>query len=106
MKPAYFWQSHPFTFVDYTVSAGHIVCYCKIKAGITRALYQMLMNTPDRCMPIRVGVEGPYGESTPARYADTCVLLPVETGFRVYILKLWILQTNNSCQKKKGANGD
>ena len=34
-----------FYFVDSTVSDGHIVCYCKIKAGITRALYQMLMNT-------------------------------------------------------------
>lgn len=102
LKPAYFWQSHPFTFVDSTVSDGHIVCYCKIKAGITRALYQMLMNTPDRCMPIRVGVEGPYGESTPARYADTCVFIAGGNGIPGIYSEIVDIANKQQLSKEEG----
>lgn len=62
--PFHFLQSHPFTFVD-SVSKEHtIVFYCKVKSGVTKALYKKLVAVPGKTMTIRVGVEGPYGETS------------------------------------------
>ncbi|RCK65215.1 Ferric/cupric reductase transmembrane component 1 [Candida viswanathii] len=79
IKPTYFWQSHPFTFVD-TPDDKNIVLYCKVKGGITHSLYQLLANQPGQTAKIRVGVEGPYGEPTPARYADSAVFIAGGNG--------------------------
>ena len=36
----YFWQSHPFTFIEEEL--GSIIFFCKVKDGITRSLYNRL----------------------------------------------------------------
>ncbi|EMG48101.1 hypothetical protein G210_1392 [Candida maltosa Xu316] len=79
IKPTYFWQSHPFTFVD-SPHDSHIILYCKVKGGITHSLYRTLVNNPGQTATIRVGVEGPYGESTPAKYADSAVFIAGGNG--------------------------
>ncbi|RCK55316.1 putative ferric reductase transmembrane component [Candida viswanathii] len=79
VRPSCFWQSHPFTFVD-TPDDKNIVLYCKVKGGMTHGLYQYLAKKPDQTAKITVGVEGPYGEPTPAKYADTAVFLAGGNG--------------------------
>ena len=79
LKPTYFWQSHPFTFVE-SPADTHIILYCKVKGGITHSLYQLLVRSPGQAITMRVGVEGPYGEPTPARYADTAVFIAGGNG--------------------------
>ena len=79
LKPTYFWQSHPFTFVE-SPADNHIILYCKVKGGITHSLYQLLVRSPGQAITMRVGVEGPYGEPTPARYADTAVFIAGGNG--------------------------
>ena len=78
-KPSCFWQSHPFTLVE-SPNGQNIMLYCKVKGGITHSLYQMLMNIPGRNAKIRVTLEGPYGEPTPAKYADTAVFIAGGNG--------------------------
>ncbi|KAG5417317.1 hypothetical protein I9W82_004950 [Candida metapsilosis] len=80
LKPTYFWQSHPFTFTDSVENKKSIVLYCKVKGGVTHSLYQSLAQAPGRTCKIRVSVEGPYGESTAARYADSAVFMAGGNG--------------------------
>ena len=47
---------------------------------MTHGLYQYLAKQPDQTASIVVGVEGPYGEPTPARYADTAVFIAGGNG--------------------------
>lgn len=62
----YFWQSHPFTFIELeSESESHVVFYCKMKNGVTLSLSKKLANIPGRTLSIRVAIEGPYGESSP-----------------------------------------
>ncbi|RCK57729.1 putative ferric reductase transmembrane component [Candida viswanathii] len=74
-----FWQNHPFTFVD-APTDKNIIMYCKVKGGMTHGLYQYLAKQPDQSASIRVGVEGPYGEPTAARYADSAVFIASGNG--------------------------
>ncbi|RCK66293.1 putative ferric reductase transmembrane component [Candida viswanathii] len=78
-RPSCFWQNHPFTFVD-APTETNIIVYCKVKGGMTHGLYQYLAKQPNQTASIRVGVEGPYGEPTPARYADTSVFIASGNG--------------------------
>ncbi|KAI5951550.1 hypothetical protein KGF54_004624 [Candida jiufengensis] len=80
LKPTYFWQSHPFTFTDSVEQGSSIILYAKVKGGITHSLYQTLSKQPGRSCKIRVGVEGPYGEATAAKYADTAVFIAGGNG--------------------------
>ena len=80
LKPSYFWQSHPFTFTDSVEKECSIVLFCKVKGGITHSLYKTLVASPDKRCKIRVGIEGPYGEDTPAKYADTAVFIAGGNG--------------------------
>ncbi|KAK6872883.1 Ferric/cupric reductase transmembrane component 1 [Candida tropicalis] len=80
LRPSSFWQSHPFTFTDSVVEDRHIVCFCKVKGGLTSSLYKYLSARPGRSAKIRVGVEGPYGEPTGARFADTAVFIAGGNG--------------------------
>ncbi|KAK6888306.1 putative ferric reductase transmembrane component [Candida tropicalis] len=79
IKPSCFWQSHPFTFVE-SPNGQNIVLYCKVKGGVTHSLHRMLINMPGRSSKSRVTLEGPYGESTPAKYADTAVFIAGGNG--------------------------
>ncbi|KAI5951549.1 hypothetical protein KGF54_004623 [Candida jiufengensis] len=80
LKPTYFYQSHPFTFTDSVEQGSSIILYAKVKGGITHSLYQTLSKQPGRTCKIRVGVEGPYGEATAAKYADTAVFIAGGNG--------------------------
>ncbi|CAI5756513.1 unnamed protein product [Candida verbasci] len=79
LKPTYFWQSHPFTFTEESDNSN-IVFFAKVKGGVTHSLYQTLAKAPGRSIKIKVGVEGPYGEATPAKYADTPVFVAGGNG--------------------------
>ncbi|EGW35514.1 uncharacterized protein SPAPADRAFT_131789 [Spathaspora passalidarum NRRL Y-27907] len=79
MKPAYFWQSHPFTFTSLP-EEDKLVMYIKLKGGVTHSLYKLLNKSPGKTMIMRVGVEGPYGEATPAKYSDKAVFIAGGNG--------------------------
>ncbi|EMG48153.1 hypothetical protein G210_1335 [Candida maltosa Xu316] len=100
MKLSCFWQSHPFTYVEST--NGHsIILYCKIKGGITHSLCRMLASTPGRTGRIAVGIEGPYGESTPARYADTAVFIAGGIGIPGIYSEIMDIARNVSKESRK-----
>ncbi|EGW35517.1 uncharacterized protein SPAPADRAFT_146859 [Spathaspora passalidarum NRRL Y-27907] len=80
LKPTYFWQSHPFTFTSSAKEDHTIVMYIKLKGGITHSLYKLLNKSPGKTVTMRVGVEGPYGESTPAKYVDKAVFIAGGNG--------------------------
>lgn len=64
----YFWQSHPFTFVEVPSESGSdIIFYCKVKGGVTKSLGKKLAKVPGRALSMRVAVEGPYGETSPVQ---------------------------------------
>ncbi|EGW35516.1 uncharacterized protein SPAPADRAFT_146854 [Spathaspora passalidarum NRRL Y-27907] len=79
IKPTYFWQSHPFTFTS-SAEENNIVMYIKLKGGVTHSLYKLLNKSPGKTMIMRVGVEGPYGEATPAKYSDKAVFIAGGNG--------------------------
>ncbi|EGW35465.1 uncharacterized protein SPAPADRAFT_48455 [Spathaspora passalidarum NRRL Y-27907] len=81
LQPTYFWQSHPFTFTNsFKDDDGKLVIYVKVKGGATHSLYQMLNKSPGKMVTMRVGVDGPYGESTPAKYSDKAVFIAGGNG--------------------------
>lgn len=80
MRPSCFWQSHPFTFTENCESENSIVLYCKVKGGVTHGLYQYLATHPGKTTKIRVAVEGPYGESTPAKRYNSAVFVTGGNG--------------------------
>ncbi|CAH2351127.1 ferric reductase transmembrane component 4 [[Candida] railenensis] len=80
MRPSCFWQSHPFTFTVSPDSDENIVMYCKVKGGVTHGLYQYLNTYPGKTTQIRVSLEGPYGEPTPARAYDSAVFIAGGNG--------------------------
>lgn len=80
LLPSCFWQSHPFTFTETVETKNQITLYCKIKGGVTFGLHKYLANFPGKVTNIRVGIEGPYGESTPARYYDNSVFIAGGNG--------------------------
>lgn len=71
----YFWQSHPFTFVESVEGKSAITFMCKVKKGQTRRLEKRLRSTPGRSLLIRVGVEGPYGEKAPITKHSSVVFI-------------------------------
>ncbi|RLV92256.1 putative ferric reductase transmembrane component [Spathaspora sp. JA1] len=80
VKTSYFWQSHPLTFTNSSLDEDAIVMYMKVKAGISRKLSSLLNKSPGKTMTIRVGVEGPYGESSLAKYSDKAVFIAGGNG--------------------------
>ncbi|KAL6452303.1 CFL1 Probable ferric reductase transmembrane component [Candida maltosa Xu316] len=95
-----FWQSHPFTYVD---SESHITLFIKVKKGVTKSLRDYLVLKHDKFTTIRVAVEGSYGESTPARYADTTFFIAGGSGIPgIYSEAVDLKKSNpNSRQKVK-----
>lgn len=61
----HFWQSHPFTFFESVTADNTIICCCKVKGGVTKALERRLCGLPGKQSLIRVAVEGPYGAPSP-----------------------------------------
>lgn len=77
LLPFSFWQSHPFT---YTHVDGDIIFYIKVKDGITRTLEKAIISSDLDFMQVRVGVEGSYGEPTPANEYNSRVFIAGGNG--------------------------
>lgn len=67
IRPTCFWQSHPFTLVDYKLDDGTdvIIMYIKVKGGVTHGFHRFLSLQPGQTAMVKVLVEGPYGERIP-----------------------------------------
>lgn len=73
----HFWQSHPFTYNELDT---HVIFFCKVKTGITKTLFKHLNTLPGKRTLMRVGVEGPYGESHPVKHHSDVVFLAGGNG--------------------------
>ncbi|EMG48154.1 hypothetical protein G210_1336 [Candida maltosa Xu316] len=103
LKPNWFWQSHPFTIVESIEDPQKIVLFCKVKNGITGSLNLFLNSFPGKSAKINVAIEGPYGNPTPARYADTAVFIAGGNGISgVFseLLHAYTKQTNSQQRLK------
>lgn len=76
----YIFQSHPFTFIDSPTKENTIVFFCKVKGGITKTLVKALHEKPGKTMPIRVTVDGPYGETSPVKHHSSIVYVAGGSG--------------------------
>ncbi|GEQ68745.1 hypothetical protein JCM33374_g2413 [Metschnikowia sp. JCM 33374] len=76
----YFWQSHPFTFLDSTVEQNKIVFILKTKKGATNYLTKKLSKLPGKTCSVRVCVEGPYGEACSVKGHDNVVFVAGGNG--------------------------
>lgn len=80
LRPACFWQSHPFTFTDASEDGNAIIMYIKLKGGITNSVYKHLINMPGKLSSIRVLVEGPYGEASSAKVYKNAIFVAGGNG--------------------------
>lgn len=80
LQPLTFWQNHPFTFVDSVEKDNTIVFFCKAKKGITASLRKKLQNFPGKLLTMRVGVDGPYGETSPVSNHSSAVYIAGGSG--------------------------
>jgi ferric-chelate reductase len=80
MTPFQFWQSHPFTIINSVHDKDSIVCYVKVKGGITKTLRRKLQKAPGMTVQMKVLVEGPYGHRPPLEKFDSVLLLSGGTG--------------------------
>lgn len=112
-KSWFFWQSHPFTFVE-TTDNGNIVFLCKVKTGVTKKVGKLLASVPGKTTTMRVAVEGPYGEPSPVKghssavfvaggngipgiYSEICDLAQKSKDNTKQVLKLyWIIRETKS----------
>lgn len=75
-----FWQCHPFTFVNSVQKENTVVFYCKVKSGVTKSIYNKLVNVPGKKTTIRVAVEGPYGKPSPVSKHSSAVFVAGGSG--------------------------
>lgn len=100
----YFWQSHPFTFLDSTVEENQIVFILKAKRGATHYLTKVLANRPGKSCTMRVVVEGPYGEACPVEHHDSAVFVAGGNGIPGIFSEVYGLSrrsVNNEKQRLK-----
>lgn len=76
----YFWQSHPFTFLESTTDGKSIIFLCKAKNGVTAKLGKKLALMPGKTLSCRVSVEGSYGESCSVSKHSSVVFLAGGNG--------------------------
>lgn len=74
-----FWQLHPFTCYE-SVCGRNLIFLCGIKGGVTGLLAKALALEPGKSKQMKVGVEGPYGESMPTESHSTVVFLAGGNG--------------------------
>lgn len=74
---ALFWQSHPFTYIS---DDDRITFYCKIHSGATFKIFKKLSMTPGGSLSMRVGVDGPYGASSPITHHSDVVFVAGGSG--------------------------
>lgn len=76
----HFWQCHPFTFFESETEESTIVCCCKVKGGVTKALERKLCSLPGKQATLRVAVEGPYGAASPVERHSTVLFIAGGSG--------------------------
>lgn len=96
-----FWQSHPFTFFEATNDENQIVFLCKVKKGVTKTFADKLSNLPGRTLTCRVGVEGPYGESSPVQTHSNVVFLAGGTGIPGIFSEVFTLAKRSAIYSKQ-----
>ncbi|GEQ68742.1 hypothetical protein JCM33374_g2410 [Metschnikowia sp. JCM 33374] len=100
----YFWQSHPFTFLDSTVEENKIVFILKTKKGATNYLTKKLSKLPGKTCSVRVCVEGPYGEACSVKGHDNVVFVAGGNGIPGIFSECYDLarrSVNNAKQRVK-----
>lgn len=100
----YFWQSHPFTFLESVDEENQIVFLLKTKKGATRYVTKMLSSKPGKTCNIRVCVEGPYGEACPVEHHDNVVFVAGGNGIPGIFSEIHTLaqrSANNTKQQLK-----
>ncbi|EJS42815.1 fre6p [Saccharomyces arboricola H-6] len=60
LHPLLFWQCHPFTIID---EGDKCVLVIKPKNGLTRFIYNRVLQSLNGKLQLRVAIEGPYGPS-------------------------------------------
>ncbi|CAI4045587.1 hypothetical protein SKDZ_12G0100 [Saccharomyces kudriavzevii ZP591] len=60
LHPLVFWQCHPFTIID---EGDKCVLVIKPKNGLTRFIYNRILQSLNGKLQLRVAIEGPYGSS-------------------------------------------
>lgn len=60
LHPLVFWQCHPFTIID---EGEKCVLVIKPKNGLTRFIYNHILQSLNGKLQLRVAIEGPYGPS-------------------------------------------
>lgn len=92
----YFWQSHPFTFLDSSSEENSIVFLIKVKTGATLYICKKLARLPGKSMRMRVSVEGPYGEPCPVRSHSSAVFLAGGNGIPGIYLEVFDLARHST----------
>lgn len=101
LKPAFCWQSHPFTLVDSVQENNTLTFYIKVKGGMTHGIYKQLLCTPSQCATFNVLVEGPYASPHSGRKFDNLILLSSGTGIPgLYYAALDLIRRNDCATKK------
>ena len=101
LTPAYFYQSHPFTYTTSVEQENTIVLYIKVKEGVTRHLYNKFVNQPGRHGKLRVAVEGPYGEISAAGKSQTTVFVAGGNGVPGIYAELYDLAKRSTPDSNK-----
>lgn len=106
LKPAFCWQSHPFTLVDSVQENNTLTFYIKVKGGMTHGIYKQLLCTPSQCATFNVLVEGPYASPHSGRKFDNLILLSSGTGIPgLYYAALDLIRRNDCATKKSNFIG-
>lgn len=77
LKPSIFWQSHPFSVMNFDKK---IVMVIKPKYGITKYLYNLVKKSPTGECTMKVGIEGPYGSKAVLHHSTDILFLAGGTG--------------------------
>lgn len=93
-----FWQSHPFTLIEN--DDGTINFFCKVKSGITKSLAKKLANQPEKSLQMRLGVEGPYGESKLLRGYSNVIFIAGGNGIPGIYNEITHLDKKNGTNKQ------
>lgn len=97
----YFWQSHPFTYV---YDKNTITFYCAVHSGLTNLISKQLSISPGKSCAIRVGVEGPYGNSNPIKHHSDVVFFAGGNGIPGPLAEFKELQENSASKQRLTLN--
>ena len=101
LKPATFWQSHPFTIIDSVDDANTLTFCIKIKGGITHGICQQLVRKTNQMDYFHVLIEGPYSRPHSGRHFENLVMLSTGTGIPgPYYTALDLIRKNDNSTKR------